>query len=178
VPLAIEGMMILMVYLYPWVGNAKYFTSKPDRMLFPIFVFGTTVSGIEISGPTVTKSMPLEIPEARKVFVIDQSDLTPSQRDGLQVLPPLAGFGDEQAGRTERREAAAAARAVRREFSLVGLELFFLARGRAFRAASGRIIFCGGGGSCGRVGHGDKITCLRGLVKIFSDAAMTLVILN
>ena len=94
-------------------------------------------------------------------------------------LPPgLSGLGDEQAGRTERREAAAARGAVRREFSLVGLELFFLARGRAFRAASGRIIFCGGGGSCGRVGHGDKITCLRGLVKIFFDAAMTLVILN
>jgi hypothetical protein len=177
VPLAIEGMMILMVYLYPWVGNAKYFTSKPDRMLFPIFVFGTTVSGIEISGPTVTKSMPLEIPEARKVFVIDQSDLTQSQRDGLQVLPPLAGFGDEQAGRTERREAAAAARAVRREFSLVGLELFGLARGGAFRAASRRDLLGLDRIGLG-VGHGDKITCLRGLVKIFFDAAMTLVILN
>ena len=96
----------------------------------------------------------------------------------LQVLPPLAGFGDEQAGRTERREAAAAARAVRREFSLVGLELFGLARGRAFRAASRRGLLLGLDRIGWGVGHGDKITCLRGLVKIFFDAAMTLVILN
>jgi hypothetical protein len=83
-------------------------------------------------------------------------------------LPPgLSGLGDEQAGRTERREAAAARGAVRREFSLVGLELFFLARGRAFRAASRRGLLLGLDRIGWGVGHADNVTCRRELVKDF-----------
>ena len=93
-------------------------------------------------------------------------------------LPPgLSGLGDEQAGRTERREAAAAARAVRREFSLVGLELFGLARGGAFRAASRRDLLGLDRIGLG-VGHAGILTRTLMLVKLFFDAVMTLVILN